>query len=101
MNAARAMHERLAQSIMGTTLRLLDKTPVGRIVQRFTKDIGAVDSSLSRSTHNTIKLTLQVIQRLIVIVWFAPGFIIPSIFLAFIGGMTGQLYIRAQLPLKR
>lgn len=101
MNAARAMHERLTQSIMGTTLRFLDKTPVGRIVQRFTKDIGSIDNSLSRNIHNTIQLSLHVAQRLIIIVWFAPAFIVPSLFLAIVGAIIGQLYIRAQLPVKR
>lgn len=101
MNAARAMHERLAQSIMRTTLRFLDKTPTGRIVQRFTKDIGSVDSSLSQNVHNMIQPALHVIQRLIIIVSFAPAFIFPSLFLTIVGATVGQLYIRAQLPVKR
>lgn len=99
--ASRNLHEKLAARIMGTTLRFLDKTPVGRIIQRFTKDIGSVDSLLSLHIQNTIHLTLHVSQKLIVVALFAPAFIIPSMFLAIVGVIVGQLYIRAQLPVKR
>lgn len=101
IRAARSLHEHLATAILSTTLRFLDKTPVGRIIQRFTKDVGSVDNSLSQRMQNTIQLTWHVTGRLIVIVWFAPAFMLPSIALAIVGVIVGQLYIKAQLPIKR
>lgn len=101
VRAARSIHERLTRAILNTTMRFLDKTPVGRIIQRFTKDVAAVDTTLSRTTHNTIQLTLHLIQRLIIIVIFSPAFLIPGVVLLLLGGIIGQLYIRTQLPVKR
>lgn len=98
---ARSIHDRLVRSILHTTLRFLDKTPVGRIIQRFTKDVSAIDNSLSRRCHNTIQLSLILIGRLIIIVAFAPSFLVPGIALLVIGGLVGQVYIRTQLPVKR
>lgn len=101
IRAAKALHERLATAILNTTIRFLDKTPVGRITQRFTKDIGSVDASLPRKVQSTIDLTMSVVQRLVIIVLFAPVFITPGIMLAVMGTIIGQLYIKAQLPVKR
>lgn len=101
VSAARSIHDRLVRSILHTTLRFLDKTPVGRIIQRFTKDVSAIDNLLSRKCHNTIQLTLHLIGRLIIIVAFAPSFLVPGIAVLVIGGLVGQLYIKTQLPVKR
>ena len=101
IRAAKALHERLVTAILNTTLRFLDKTPVGRIIHRFTKDIGSVDASLPRKAQSTIDLTMSVAQRLIIITLFAPAFITPGIVLAVMGMIIGQLYIKAQLPVKR
>lgn len=47
ISASRQIHEKLITSILGTTLRWLDVTPVGRIISRFTLDIRAVDGPVS------------------------------------------------------
>ncbi|KAF8310670.1 ATP-binding cassette transporter [Clavulina sp. PMI_390] len=101
VRSARSIHERLARAILSTTFRFLDKTPVGRIVQRFTKDIGSIDTGLPRKIFNVIQLTLHIAQRLVVIICFAPAFLLPSIILATFGVILGQYYIHAQLPVKR
>ncbi|KAF8310655.1 ATP-binding cassette transporter [Clavulina sp. PMI_390] len=101
VRSARSIHERLARAILSTTFRFLDKTPVGRIVQRFTKDIGSIDTGLPRKIFNVIQLTLHIVQRLVIIICFAPAFLLPSIILAALGVILGQYYIHAQLPVKR
>lgn len=40
---ARATHQRLLAAVMGSSLRWLDSTPIGRIVSRFTIDIRNAD----------------------------------------------------------
>lgn len=47
IRASRKIHDQLASAILGTTLRWLDLTPVGRIISRFTLDMRAVDSSVA------------------------------------------------------
>lgn len=44
IRACRRTHKKLTRAILGTTLRWLDSTPVGRIIARFTQDIQAIDS---------------------------------------------------------
>lgn len=41
LRASRTLHRGLVMSVLGTTLRWLDKTPVSRIIARCTQDIQA------------------------------------------------------------
>lgn len=95
------MHAALTKSILHTTLRFLDRTPVGRILQRFTQDIRSVDGALSQRLNNVIQLTATLGQKMIVIVIFTPAFLVPGVALGVIGGVVAQMYIKAQLPVKR
>jgi ABC-type multidrug transport system fused ATPase/permease subunit len=101
IRASRAIHERLTRSMLRTTFRFLDRTPVGRILQRFTQDIHSIDGPLSERTQNTFQLTAQLIQRMVVIVIFVPAFLVPGLLLAAAGIAMAHLYIKAQLPVKR
>lgn len=101
LRAAHIMHQRLAHHILAATLRFFDKTPAGRMIQRFTKDIGSLDMTLSRRTANVISTTISVASRLVTIIYFAPVFVFPAIALVTCGATAGQYYIRAQLPVKR
>lgn len=101
VKASSVIHASLTRSILHTTLRFLDKTPVGRIIQRFTQDIRTIDGPLSQRANNTIQLTAQVVQKMAVIVFFTPAFLVPGVALGIIGGIVAQLYIKAQLPIKR
>lgn len=48
IRASRLIHDKLVTSILGTTLRWLDTTPVGRIISRFTMDMRAVDGPVQQ-----------------------------------------------------
>lgn len=41
LRASRVLHRDLVQSVLGTTLRWLDKTPTSRVITRCTQDIQA------------------------------------------------------------
>ena len=47
IRASRSIHNKLSDSVLGTTLRWLDLTPVGRVISRFTMDIRAVDGPIA------------------------------------------------------
>ncbi|KAF8308373.1 P-loop containing nucleoside triphosphate hydrolase protein, partial [Clavulina sp. PMI_390] len=101
MRSAKIIHQQLAAAILGTTFRFLDKTPVGRILQRFTKDIGSIDASLPTKLYNLLMVTIIIVLRFVVVISFAPHFVLPSLVLAALGLILGRYYIHAQLPVKR
>lgn len=47
LRATRITHQKLVQAILGTTLRWLDTTPMGRILSRFTGDMQFIDGQFT------------------------------------------------------
>ncbi|KAF9516655.1 hypothetical protein BS47DRAFT_1371638 [Hydnum rufescens UP504] len=101
LNASRRIHERLTKAILGTTLRFLDKTPIGRVIARFTRDIRAVDGPLNQQTQDFSEITSSMVLKLLAIVYLTPVFLLPGLAIAVSGGILGQVYIKAQLAIKR
>ncbi|KII86961.1 hypothetical protein PLICRDRAFT_275537 [Plicaturopsis crispa FD-325 SS-3] len=101
LRASRDIHRRLIGSIMGTTLRWLDITPTSRVIARCTEDIRAVDGPVSKQLGELIELTLSMVIKFLAVVSLTPVFLFPSMFIALAGAWCGQIYIKAQLSVKR
>ncbi|KAF8608398.1 hypothetical protein BDV93DRAFT_519443 [Ceratobasidium sp. AG-I] len=101
IRASRSIHDRLIASVLGAPLRWLDSTPVGRVVARFTRDLGAVDGSVPNEFLNLTDYTIALLLRFIAVIAFSPIFTLPGILIFVIGFWIGQLYIAAQLSVKR
>ncbi|EMD36160.1 hypothetical protein CERSUDRAFT_115127 [Gelatoporia subvermispora B] len=101
IRASRKLHEELIESVLRSTLRWLDKTPVSRIIARCTQDIDAVDGGVTGNAFALIDGTLDILSRLLAIIAYSPIFSIPGAVLAVFGGWCGQLYLKAQLCVKR
>ncbi|KZP16764.1 P-loop containing nucleoside triphosphate hydrolase protein [Athelia psychrophila] len=101
LRASRAIHESLLESVLGTTLRWLDQTPTSRVIARCTQDIRAVDGPIAQGFSHLASLSLTMLAKLVAIVWLTPVFVFPGIVVAFLGGWCGQIYIKAQLSVKR
>ncbi|KAE9403384.1 hypothetical protein BT96DRAFT_990242 [Gymnopus androsaceus JB14] len=87
------IHKRLVASILGTTMRWLDKTPVSRVITRATQDLNAVDANIPASIRNFIDVCAVVL--------FSPIFILPGLLILFIGASWGNVYFKAQMSVKR
>ncbi|KAK0487292.1 P-loop containing nucleoside triphosphate hydrolase protein [Armillaria novae-zelandiae] len=101
LRAGRIIHQSLIESVLGATLRWLDTTPTARVIARTTVDIKAVDNSIPFTVHRFTELNLQLIIQFGSIIFFSPAFIFPGIVMTCLGGVFGQLYMKAQLPVKR
>ncbi|PIL29334.1 ATP-binding cassette transporter [Ganoderma sinense ZZ0214-1] len=101
MRAARIVHQKLVASVLGTTLRWLDKTPTSRIIARCTDDIQSMDNRFSRNTEILMEITIFLLMKMLSVLIFSPIFIFPSILVAAIGGTLGNIYMKAQLSVKR
>ncbi|CCO37550.1 ATP-binding cassette transporter abc4 Short=ABC transporter abc4 [Rhizoctonia solani AG-1 IB] len=101
VRAARRIHDHLIKAVLGAPLRWLDSTPIGRIVARFTQDIRCIDGSLPNELQYLVQQTLQLLSRFIGIIVFAPIFAVPGAALFIIGLFLGQIYMTAQMSVKR
>lgn len=86
---------------MGTTLLFLDSTPIGRIIARFTQDMRAVDGTVTQTLQDTVELTISLVLSFFAVVFMSPIFLLPGMAVAAVGGWLGNVYIAAQLAVKR
>ncbi|KAH6916799.1 ATP-binding cassette transporter [Coprinopsis sp. MPI-PUGE-AT-0042] len=101
VRASKTLHAKLVKSVLGTTLRWLDTTPVSRILTRCTQDIRVVDDSLPDSLRWLTEQTVTMLVKFTAVVVLTPVFLLPGVLVAIVGGYCGQLYIQAQLAVKR
>ncbi|KAJ4466287.1 P-loop containing nucleoside triphosphate hydrolase protein [Lentinula aciculospora] len=99
--ASEYIHTRLVASILGSTMRWLDKTPVSRIITRSTQDINAVDVSITSSFRDFVDVCIRLLSRLGAVVLFSPIFLLPGFLLLVIGICIGSVYFKAQMSVKR
>ncbi|KAH7914592.1 hypothetical protein BJ138DRAFT_1143462 [Hygrophoropsis aurantiaca] len=101
MRASRNIHQKLVQSILGTTLRWLDITPTSRVITRCTQDIRAIDGPFAQGIGMVIEVSLSMLIKIGAIVVVTPVFLIPGVFIGLLGAFIGRIYMKAQLSVKR
>lgn len=60
-----------------------------------------VDNSLSRWFSAVTELSLEMLMKLGVVVLISPVFLFPGAFIGALGAWVGELYMKAQLAVKR
>jgi len=81
--------------------RWLDETPTGRIITRCTQDIRAIDGPVPQTFVWLLDLGSGMVTKLGAIVLFTPLFLVPGAGVAIFGLYLGNLYLKAQLSVKR
>lgn len=63
--AAKFMHQNLLFSVLRWPMELFDTTPLGRVLNRFSKDVDVVDNTLPQTFRSWISQFFGVIFKLI------------------------------------
>ncbi|CAM42570.1 p-glycoprotein e [Leishmania braziliensis MHOM/BR/75/M2904] len=99
--ASREVHRGLLHSVSCATLQFFDTTPLGRIVNRFTNDIGNIDSDLQSSYSyllSTISRFFSTVATMVATQVFVLGILIPCIVAYY---YLLRFYARANREIKR
>lgn len=75
MKAARNLHEGLLVNIMHLPMQFFETTPIGRIVNRFSRDVNSVDDKIPRSLGMFIRTFLSTVGTIFVISYSTPLFL--------------------------
>lgn len=81
--------------------RWLDETPTARITARCTQDISTVDGPIAQSLMWVIDQAIGALMKLFVIALLTPIFLLPGVAIGAIGMLIGNVYLKAQLSVKR
>ncbi|XP_075701953.1 ATP-binding cassette sub-family C member 3 [Rhinoderma darwinii] len=101
IGAARKLHEMLLDNKMHTPQSFYDTTPIGRIINRFSKDIYVIDEVIPPTILMFLATFFTSISTMIVIVCSTPLFAVVIIPLAFIYFFVQRFYVATSRQLKR
>jgi ABC-type multidrug transport system fused ATPase/permease subunit len=76
VEAGRYLHNKMLRSILGAPVRFFDSTPVGRILQRFSRDVESVDVYLQWTFDSAMNCFIQIIVTMILIAAVLPSMIL-------------------------
>ncbi|KAJ4949341.1 hypothetical protein JOQ06_020856 [Pogonophryne albipinna] len=101
ISASRILHSRLLNNILRVPMVFYDTTPIGRVVNRFAKDIFTVDEAIPQSFRSWLMCVLGVLGTLFVISLATPIFTIIIIPLALVYYFVQRFYVASSRQLRR
>lgn len=72
IEAGKSFHDQMLKSILSAPIRFFDSTPVGRVLQRFSRDVESVDVHLPWSFDHTIHSLFNVTISFLLIITLLP-----------------------------
>ncbi|NXD36527.1 MRP2 protein, partial [Copsychus sechellarum] len=101
VRASRIMHQQLLSNILRAPMSFFDTTPIGRIVNRFAKDIFTVDETIPMSFRSWLSCFMGIISTLIVICLATPFFAVVIVPLSIFYYFVLRFYISTSRQLRR
>uniref|UniRef100_A0A8C1QRG0 Multidrug resistance-associated protein 4 n=1 Tax=Cyprinus carpio TaxID=7962 RepID=A0A8C1QRG0_CYPCA len=101
VSSAETLHNRMFNSILRTPVRFFDINPIGRILNRFAKDIGHLDSLLPWTFVDFIQVFLQIIGVVAVASSVIPWILIPVLPLLISFLFLRRYFLRTSRDVKR
>ena len=102
VKAAQNIHDNLTNVILDAPVAFHDVTPVGRVLNRFNRDMVMVDDEMPRSADMFLNQLFMLIAECINIIWTTRGIMLPVIIIAFvIYGVIQQHFRRANTDIQR
>ncbi|XP_040905275.1 canalicular multispecific organic anion transporter 1 [Toxotes jaculatrix] len=101
VSASRILHSKLLHNVLRVPMVFFDTTPIGRVVNRFAKDIFTVDEAIPQSFRSWLLCLLGVLGTLFVICLATPFFTIIIIPLALVYFFVQRFYVASSRQLRR
>ena len=101
LRCSERLHDKMVAAVIHTPILFFDTNPVGRILNRFSKDVGCMDELLPKHFLNSLQLVLFLLAATVVpaVANFWVVFIILPLVL--IGAYIVKYYLQTSRELKR
>ena len=101
LNAAVTLHNTMLMRILRSPMYFFDTTPLGRILNRFTKDIDILDSTIPMNVRQLFNQGLTVAGTVIAVVYALPIFIVIVIPIGILYYFIQKFYVATARQVKR
>ncbi|KAI9249020.1 multi drug resistance-associated protein MRP [Sporodiniella umbellata] len=101
IRSARVLHSNMLDSVIRSPMAFFDTTPLGRILNRFSKDQHTVDEVLPRTFSGYFRVLFVVISTILIIAFSTPAFMIMIVPLGLVYVYIQRYYLATSRELKR
>ncbi|XP_070201297.1 multidrug resistance-associated protein 1-like [Littorina saxatilis] len=101
VRATARMHAGMLLNILRSPMAFFDTTPIGRILNRFSRDVDVMDVNLPQSARMTIVGVGNLLNTLILISYSSPVFLSVVLPLGVLYKLVQMFYIKTSRQLKR
>ena len=101
LRCSERLHDKMAWAVLQAPVLFFDSNPVGRIMNRFSKDIGCLDEVLPKTFLQSIQYTLMLFAGILVPVVTNPWLLIVVVPLAILVVFISRYYLKTSRGLKR
>ncbi|XP_040192032.1 multidrug resistance-associated protein 4 [Rana temporaria] len=101
VSAAQALHNQMFQSLLRAPVLFFDRNPIGRILNRFSKDIGHLDDLLPFTFLDFLQVFLQILGVIAVAIAVIPWILIPLLPLVIAFYFLRRYFLETSRDIKR
>ncbi|GAN05655.1 multidrug resistance-associated ABC transporter [Mucor ambiguus] len=101
LDANKVLYAQLLHRMLRAPLRFFDTTPVGRILNRFSKDFETIDSNIPNHFLNFVIQWVIIASSIITVSCVLPTFLLPMLAVALVNIYLGMMFVSASRELKR
>lgn len=101
MVSSQNLHDSMFTSVINTNMRFFDTNPGGRILNRFSKDIGCIDELLPKSILDAGQILLLMAGSLILVAIVKPYFLVPIALIAVVFMLLRIIFLKSSKNIKR
>ncbi|XP_053982537.1 ATP-binding cassette subfamily C member 4-like isoform X1 [Hylaeus volcanicus] len=95
------LHDMAFNALIRTGMRFFDTNPSGRILNRFSKDMGAIDELLPKAILDATQICLLMVGSLVVSCVVNYLFLIPIVFLSTVFYWIRKVFLKTSKNIKR
>ncbi|KAI1391546.1 P-loop containing nucleoside triphosphate hydrolase protein [Hypoxylon trugodes] len=101
LTASWKLHNKLMSSVSRAKFKFFDVTPLGQLMNRFSKDLEAIDQEVAPVAIGVMSCAMGIVITVVLIAAITPGFLIAALFITAFYVFVGMFYLRASRDLKR
>ncbi|KAJ8130268.1 hypothetical protein O1611_g3362 [Lasiodiplodia mahajangana] len=101
LTASWKLHKRLMTAVSRAKFKFFDVTPLGQLMNRFSKDLEAVDQEVAGVAIGVMTCAMGIAITVVLIAAITPGFLVAAVFITALFAFVAMFYLRASRDLKR